>query len=1004
MLWPTGSPYVFTVPEEAPIVDSCSLYRNGPYSVISLSSIYVFEPRTNTMVNYHLRSSESIEAYGDNLRIKSNGVDIFIVQTDKNYLLLYSIGGHSDGEILSIYDKSHPNKFLQNGFPTTSSKIGFLNSIFGKSGVQSPNKDLLLRFKVVLKIQSALVDFINLLHDKLLLITKNPKLLQLIHLGDSHNNSNIEVTLVDELDWFQNDLSDIVKIQYVDNKLYWSTLQNIWQIDIKQLQLTSFKGSIIFKGRCKNFLVNSTYNLLTVIRDNDDMEIYQLNTQKLISVNRKSRSNKSHTLLDMRYSPCESCLMMLYDSEWCLYTAFGNLNFATFDYKDDKFEIFNKMEEMSWIANDSLLMSMNSKIYVFQLTSINFKLHQNLLNLYRPILIHNGYISVFKGYEKPLNDYSSHSDLLNNKEFELWYHIQLPTNFKLKNDFIVSVTSSKCGNYICCVGNRDLIIYNNDTRQWKFLIIDYNQHSDIENNIVDCLWFENYLILLVKKNFNDFLQHEELKPTSGLLIFSNLIWNDDLEFNPELCIWNFPFNNEILLNKQNEPLPRSKPVEDFLYFNIYNNELIVLTTDYNCYFFEITKKVKNKKKTLQIKCLKVFALKNFLKTYPQTSIKSINKINENDLLILINGEVIYLRQSVIEEDIASHSNISSTADLARIKSSASLSSLPQHKSNTSISSLLQISEAKPPPSPRHEHKRKRPSIRFEKIVLMNGVEILNKLEDTISMFDGNEMIIYDLKLSHSKLMKSNISRIEPLRINLDDNVIKSGDIKVMEQNHSSIYPFITILSQNVIIGFEIDLKFEKTWNYVFMKSKRRDFLNNLLDYHLQHDNYKINEIYSKFHVFKNYQFCLEVLIFNYLTSEAEDNVKFQKLIELIKVSTSSEYMIYLSLLKKIETNYWVKFFEKLGETPRAILLDKILPSGNYKLSCHYLILTMNYERELNESNLDERDQELVLMILNKLFEENEFDTCFELVRFVKLIDQENKFKLIDQFLKQSGRE
>ncbi|ODV96640.1 hypothetical protein PACTADRAFT_32140 [Pachysolen tannophilus NRRL Y-2460] len=1201
MIWPSSSPHIFGLPKNLPpatdserkedqyddndyeVLDLILNIKNLPYAVITKKGIYLINAKTNSVIGVHLRSDESLASYGENIKIKrsTSGFN-FIVQTSKNFLMIYTIfdlnensNTNSLEEVLTIYSKDqNSSKILQNGFPLQNSNEqnfkSFLTNLFAKNELEFPNYDFGLRYKIVLKIQSDLLDFIPLQRKQLLLITKEPNALQLIHIGDKHNGSNIEVTLIDELDWYKKDRSQVKYIEYntESENLYWVNEKgNVWCVKVlpqNNNAITKFSGNCIYESndedspKINKFAINNNFNLITLVTDTCDLLVNKFKDTSrtsihLIKIIKKLINIRSNHILTIKVSPCGTSTILLFDNGWNIYSCFGNLNFSTYDYlEEDHSKLifkdknwFNSLINCNFSNNNELIFINHKKIFLFNLVKLNSILHQNSLTLKRPILYNNDNISVFRGYEKPLIDYNSSSEVVNNKENELWYHISLPTTFKLKNNRIVSLTASADGNYLCCIGNKDLIIYNSFSKNWKFLINDYYTTNPIvgefqeisSNNIIDSLWYQNHLILAIKadenstfgdinQDDNDNLEEENLKPTTELLLFSNLIWNEDTEFNTDLVIWSFGFNNQEFINKKtNEPRPRSKPKEDFLYFNIDNDELVVLTTELNCYLFKISKQTDKKhgqglshttrseKAKLALKCERVLSLKKIFnpiskKQQPKfdpKSIKSINKINENDLLILVNGDVIYLRESIEEEEDLASSVSTSTVDLVHNinnRSSTSLSSLnsgaksprlirsnsKQSLASPSMKDFLEVKSPKPP-----KRANTRPSIKFERILLLQGIEYLHKINSTsISAFNGINMIFYDLNiLLRRSATGFNLFKVKPLIVNINDDntfgmftdeeykreeVIMSEALSklsvsdstngstnsvdnnsnhesnkndkknfykehlsistVIQHNHSNFYPLLTILEKNLIIGLEIDLKVlncgknnsdenlkKENWFNFKNLAVKKNFLNNLIDYYLKigsqaaFKSFKEEEIFEKFHRFKNYQFSLELLMLNYLKNEQDDDHDlnyFNKLINLIRIScnntTNGEYILFLSFLKKIEVKYWFKFFKNLQEAPRNILMNKILPSNDYKLSSHYLILAMNYEKEeenhsknnQNKNNnnagkiISKKDEDLIFKILKSLFEKNDYPSCFELIRFIKLVDDKNN--ITDKFI------
>ncbi|OWB74066.1 hypothetical protein B5S31_g3840 [[Candida] boidinii] len=218
---------------------------------------------------------------------------------------------------------------------------------------------------------------------------------------------------------------------------------------------------------------------------------------------------------------------------------------------------------------------------------------------------------------------------------------------------------------------------------------------------------------------------------------------------------------------------------------------------------------------------------------------------------------------------------------------------------------------------------------------------------------------------------------------------------------------------------------------------KKNYLSSLIDYYIKYnieaerkltseigDVLSMATIFKRFHKYKHFKFCLELLLLNEIVDEDGDidgdsagkeddkiDSYFGKLVELISM-TNAQYSIYLNFLKKIEIQYWSIFFKKLNTDPRT-MLNTIMDSGlDYKISAHFFIIMLNYEKEENSRSneinkaktkngkkgkktngntttdqISKEDQDLMFHILVKLININkDYDTAFELIRFIKIVD------------------
>lgn len=202
-----------------------------------------------------------------------------------------------------------------------------------------------------------------------------------------------------------------------------------------------------------------------------------------------------------------------------------------------------------------------------------------------------------------------------------------------------------------------------------------------------------------------------------------------------------------------------------------------------------------------------------------------------------------------------------------------------------------------------------------------------------------------------------------------------------------------------LIGLE-SISFYKN-NYLIVKNKMNHklILNNFIEYDVS-TKFDINTILHKYHPFDNFDYCLELLLFNYLTSNSADYLS--KIIELINHTNLPE-SIYINCLRKIEIAYWQTFFEHLKTTPTDFM-NKLIEIGNVELCYNYLIIYLNFKKEHEDTSsdisLDSHDTEIILKIIKMLDKSQKWDWCFELCRFIKLLEPSgNLLKQIEVVLK-----
>lgn len=1032
MHWPTSINQIQTLPEIEPlddtkdhiyksnphddeIIDLLTNYSNGlPYVILTYRSIYLFDWTHKAPVNLHIRSDESIEKFGSNKSIKlSTNQQTFAVKTDKNVILVYTIKfGGSNSELLTVYSKS--DHIIQNGFPLTNYKLNslmygginskfditnnienqgivknLLSSLIGLDGAEVPIVDLGLRLKLILNIASPVVEFSFINNLELLLINTKPHAFQIVQLasGNLKSINNVDILsekqdinfiLADELEWFRdpeiNNQSEIKGMDYnFDLDCF---LWNNEQGDVLLIKKEGsygpslkFTASVVYKCpensklKAIKSLINHFKNICYVLLENGTLLIYKLMdnfTCKLLKVIEPCLPSKNAK--DLYLHPFGDSIIVLYSNGWNIYSVLGNLNFSTFEYDHLKISNVKKIQYLSSL--EIILINNDNKIISVELTVCNNGEGFNSLSMKRPILYDSNKISIFKGYEKKLVEHHHYNYNINditNKETDVWFTEMVPLLFRMNNNIIRSCSASDDGNCICIVGNFDVIIFNILRKQWKFLEVnkDTANFEKDESKVKKCLWWKNYLILGLSNNKKD-------TGGSEIVVFSEKILEANESFSLDFIVWNFNFNDT--------------PFEEvFINFNVdlYNDILIAVTDKLNCYSWNLKKttsftdkingdyestlmedeSLKSYKSSITLQKSIVYQLKSCFKENDESIILNygtILKISDTDILFLSNTDLYYIKREKVSDSI---------------------------------------------------------SFSYVTYLINSSVEYIFKLNNSlICLFDGSQLIHYNLNDDLDLL------KLKPIEIKIGNDTTKSGDTYTVQYTGVCPYPITTISNQNVMFGIEIDC-FNKL--KLKLETNRKNYLTDLVNHYIlsnisiknnEDDSNAINitTVYGKFSKFKNFKFVLEKLMVDYLQNCYEDkqfdieDEYFSRLYALINL-TGSSYEIILNCLKKTETHFWPIFFEKAKQNPRYIVHRLFTESDNQKLTAHFFIIMLNYEKfdknksrekyknkkkkRSSVSSLSNDDQDIIINILKKLIVSKDFETSFELVRFLKIVDE-----------------
>lgn len=938
----------------------------GPYVLITYRGVYLFHPVHHSPLNCHLRSNESIKDFGKNevIFFSPNGKFVSI-KTDLNHILVYSIQPNgTDREVLLVYGKN--GQLIQNGYPVTNYHVdkgsnwgsnnehnsslvnGLIQTFLGNGDNERPNKDINLRLKFILNCLITVVDFAFIDNETILTIQESEGV-NSVHLikfnsksnfvpNDEQSDATDTYLNLKKLDWFNDDAinggSKIVKTQYCHRSDLFIWFNERGDAVLVKLDSASdilnFYGKIIYKMadhiKAVDGRINFKKSLVYIMLENGDIYIYKLKfdtTLRLLKIIKKPINSKN--VKGMELDPSGLSLVVLFENGWNIYSFLGNLNFSSFDY--DNLNLIN-FDSISFIGKDQMILSINNKIINIGLTNLNIGNGSNSNCLKRPVLYSQDKITIFKLFEKKLFDHHHFNYNINDvmdKDTNIWLSEMLPLEFRMGNSIIKSISVSDDGNNVCIIGDFDVIYYNINENLWKTLDIggevgggsSESNFERLPTPIKSCIWWNNYLIMATRT-----------REKSEIAIFSNNITKRGIPFAFSSIIWLFNFDD---LH------------ENFINFNVdhYNNELLVMTDELNCYSWKLD--IHDNK--LRVMKYIIYKLKESFPKGSITSIvenfNSIYKMNESDLLILANTDLYFIE---------------------RVK-------------QKSICHLINES-----------------------------VEFIMKLNSTsFAIFNGGEILRFNLANERDLL------KCIPIKLSIGNEVHYNKGVQMIKSTGTTAYPITVVWFKNIIIGLEVE--FGKNRQMTF-DTVKQNYLHDLVDHYINMNIGVINDeddknalsiigVYNEFHKAKNFKFVLERLLVDYIQQCDEDKSYdsngeyFDKLNDLINM-TISPFEIILNCLKKSEIQYWSIFFKKSGKTPRDIVNQLFDVDGDYHLAAHFLIIMMNYEQNLSNSTLSNRDIKLTSKILLMLIVNEDFETSFALMRFIKMIDEKTAGKLYER--------
>ncbi|KAJ4367434.1 WD40 repeat protein [Neocucurbitaria cava] len=251
---------------------------------------------------------------------------------------------------------------------------------------------------------------------------------------------------------------------------------------------------------------------------------------------------------------------------------------------------------------------------------------------------------------------------------------------------------------------------------------------------------------------------------------------------------------------------------------------------------------------------------------------------------------------------------------------------------------------------------------------INGVHS-HDLRDSLWFFDGHDMRVWidmqDVLSSVSAELGRELPT--PIRIPVD------------------FYPLSALLNKAIIFGVEPEIIQRRDTSFAFLRLGTRThlFLPALLRYHLAQYNHP-----AALHLSHHYQHllyfphALEILLHEVLDEEVDTQPPPEQALLPSVLSFLSSFPQYLDIVvqctRKTEVRSWRTLF--LNLPPPEELFEESLQKGNLKTAGGYLLVLHTFE-ELRSTG----DQ--VVRLLQRAKEEQDWELCKELARFLMALDE-----------------
>lgn len=1043
MIWINGCPqFLIDVPLSEEIIQIIDIPHTPLLSILTRTSVFIFNQFTLLPITSHVRSSTSIETNGYNLRVKIKHVSVnaaksqklnlvnLFIQTESNFLIIYQCTINYNRSLYEVHNNN--DELIQSGLPLsfTSEKFSLVNFI--KSATKSiihGTEELLVNLENIENINNSsledelgnyTIDYVKLSIFQILkigiglerywleqnshtLIIFNNKdenhpdvkddYFQLVNIRSFKN----ELYQLSEFSWYEHHKdSMIVYINYNSFFNYFIFLNEkheLWYMSIGH----DSDGEMVTNGHklqavipitdAKTFQIwfNPGSNLF-LVRQDSVLKLFKFENQ-LIEFLKDMDTNLPEEI-GLTWSSCGKFFIVVDKStgHWKLVSKFGN---ATFKSEDILHEIDENVEENKMFLTASTIVISGNGMNLYILSEDKTKLfYVNLLSgvndSQRCLLYDNEYLSIIQN-NKNIIRYPilpKFKKILQNQE-----HFNGHFNKSIKSQIGKFSLARSDFNQISISYGDHLAIStpycSGDNKVNHILWFNFKSYFADSMNIINHFWFKDYLLVVNRRSKHVFTEVEEENLESNgtdhlvdeFIVFDTTgtrygVGGEDISFNSDSLLWKYDFKSTFLdiqiMNNDDEPVAY----------------IVILTSDYRLIVLELdTEKVAKSSKTGESKHYKIYIsvkktvhLSSIKHKLPLDDVSQISVLNNRHFLFLLKTGDFYLlknqtgRSGSVISNSSGHSGKSTNMyDLIKINSTIEYFKFKSIKFNES--SYLEF------------------------IYLFNGENILiyevdQLLQNARSTAIGNKLIANNID-PHDLLSDEDLQELQPIIIDSDGIQPLKFDIILDSDNSYKSLDLIGL--ENLTIS-----KANVGGLIIKNKISHKLILNNFIEFDLLNKG-DLESSFNKYRQFKNFHYCLELLLFKYLTI-SDESLTLKRLCQLIEFTENSEY-IYINCLRKIEVNYWNKFFDVL-ETSPAKFMKRLIDIDNVELCYNYLIIYLNFKREGEEDEeaYDERkdqlsadDKEVILKIMKMLDKSGKWDWCFELCRFIKLLEPSGQF-------------
>lgn len=987
-------------------------------ALVTTNTVIIYDTRNLLPLAVHKRLDECMETHGISVEAKVrhisvdtarldqlNSVNLY-VRTKNHFVLIYHVFVNYAKSLYEICDEENGDSIHQNSLPfaESSSKYSITNilknatmSIIQGSGADSTLRSIehfnssssdddkrnasvplaKLTLIKILKLSSAISGFWCKLNSQNLIFASEDDHIQLLNMKSFKS----EMIKFSDYKWFY----DTALLEYSSKHNFFLHLDSQNELSIiefssKEASEISIEHTFLLKVdfECGNILFNPQFDLV-VLQTSSCLKLYKIaisdtaHDHALTFVKDIYSYQSSQQPHRCKWSPCGNFLVVAHgdDGSWKIISKFG---FVFFDSRIIKSELSNINFDTS--TSESSLADFCS-VADFSITPNASQLHlinKSSTTLYQLDLLRwqgrLGNSSIFiddKYFSIPDPSASSHFiriPILPSFQAILSKVNEINGNRatkKLTGQLSVSLSNSR---QLSVLYGTHIAVSTPITSGLEGLHVlwyEFYNHFLESMNVVDHFWIDDYLVIVNRypreDSDNDATNADNM--IDELVIISTIpskygAGGSNFKFDSDLIVWRHSFNNKIISSELVEANSHGL------------KKLVLITSDLKIIFMEVStncardtsKQEKSRGQEpirLSMKVKKTIHLSSIRHKLPLQLVQQVMTYHERHFFFLLNTGELFLLKNQVSGD-------NSETDLLQDNTQAN-----------NMYDLIKVAT----------------SVESIQLNHINFGE--HQGQEFLTLFDGKQISIYTLKELVERTYEF-------------EGVERSGDIdvfKILKPFTVQISSFLPIrilrnLGSIEASGFKHQI-LAKNDNLIIKHSHTRQLILNRFIYHdLFEANLSPAAITSKYADFENFDYCLELLLFECLDNRDSSLLRVCELVS----STTRADSIYVNFLRKIEVRYWRNFFELLKQTPVGFM-NRLIESNDVELCYNYLNVYLNFKREVESSEtpfdddesllLGQKDRSIITKIIRMLRETEKWDECYELCRFIKLLEPLGEF-------------